>query len=259
MYCFRKFAVIVIILIWANQQVLCQDEKSIHFNGDISLTNNGFSLIPLFSLGNPASIIELSVGGERFSFDPQIRVDLEGLKPWSFIFIWRYKVIHNKRFKLRVGMHFPVYVFRSQTVQVNGVSQEKLVSQRFLTPELTLGYDLSKKVNTGIYYLYGRGLEKVDQPKNTHFLSFRVGINQINLSKQVYLKWDPQIYYLNIDQDQGVFLAHTLSVRHRNFPLYLSTMMNKSLYSEIAAKDFDWNINLVYAFRTNFVKKKTGE
>lgn len=54
-----------------------------HFNGNVSVTNNGFSLIPSFSLGKPATIATLSVGGERFSLDPQFRFDLEGLKPWS--------------------------------------------------------------------------------------------------------------------------------------------------------------------------------
>lgn len=41
-----------------------------HFNGNVSITNNGFSLIPSFSLGKPATVAIISVGGERFSLDP---------------------------------------------------------------------------------------------------------------------------------------------------------------------------------------------
>jgi hypothetical protein len=34
-----------------------------HFTGNVSVTNNGFSLIPTFSLGKPALISTFSMGG----------------------------------------------------------------------------------------------------------------------------------------------------------------------------------------------------
>ena len=219
------------------------------------MTNNGFSLIPLFSLGNPAVIADLSVGGERFAFEPQFRLDLEGMKPWSFIFIWRYKIIYNPRFELRAGFHFPVFIFQSQTVPVNGVPREQLVSQRFLAGELTATYHISDKVSVGSYYLHGEGLEKTDQP-STRFLALRLGIDDIRLTNKLYLEWDPQLYFLRIDQDNGYFASHNLSLKHRKFPFYLSSLMNKSLSSDIEADDFDWNISLVYAFKNNFSKNK---
>ena len=46
--------------------------------------------IPLFSLENHKTV-NLSVTGKRFSFDPQLRFDLDGLKPWSLLFGWNYK------------------------------------------------------------------------------------------------------------------------------------------------------------------------
>ena len=33
-----------------------------HFDGNVSITNNGFSFIPSFSLGKPATIADLSIG-----------------------------------------------------------------------------------------------------------------------------------------------------------------------------------------------------
>ena len=251
---YRKAGLVVIILLLIDYEIYSQEDKTIHFNGDISVTNNGFSLIPLFSLGNPALISDLSVGGERFAFEPQFRFDLEGLKPWSFIFIWRYKFIDNPRFTLKGGIHFPVFIFRSQTVQTNGIPREQLVSRRFMATELTSTYDISDKVSIGTYFLYGWGLEKIDQPSSL-FLSFRVGIDDIRLSEKLFLEWDPQVYYLKIDQDVGYFATHSLALKYRNFPFYLSSLMNKSLYSDIEADDFDWNISLVYSFKNNFSKK----
>jgi hypothetical protein len=55
-----------------------------HLNGAVTVTNNGISLIPTFTLGKPAVIFDLSIG-KRVSFDPQLRFALEG-KPWSFVF-----------------------------------------------------------------------------------------------------------------------------------------------------------------------------
>ena len=52
--------------------------QAYHFNGAVSATNNGISLIPTFSLGKPATIIELNAGGEHLTFEPQFRISLEG-------------------------------------------------------------------------------------------------------------------------------------------------------------------------------------
>lgn len=113
-------------------------KQVIDFRGSVSVTNNGFSFIPTSSLGKPATIIELSVGGKRMSFDPQFRFDLDGLKPWSLIFIWRYKLIQTERFQLKPGIHLPAIAFRTRTIEeTNGLEHEEVFSQRFLTPELT--------------------------------------------------------------------------------------------------------------------------
>lgn len=230
-------------------------DESIHFNGNVSVTNNGFSFIPSFSLGKPATIVDLSVGGERFSFDPQFRFDLEGLKPWSLIFIWRYKLIQTDRWQVRPGLHLPAISFRTRTVNSNGISYEEVYAQRFLTPELTTSYTLTKNISVGTYYIYGLGLEKANQSKHTHFLALRSSINNIHLSKKIWLRWDPQVYYLRVYEQDGYYIAHALSAGVKDFPLLLSTTMNKALQTDVPSKDFDWNISLVYAFRNQLRKK----
>jgi hypothetical protein len=56
-----------------------------HFGGAVTVTNNGISLLPTFSLDKPAVMFDMSVGGKKLSFEPQFRFSLEG-KPWAFIF-----------------------------------------------------------------------------------------------------------------------------------------------------------------------------
>ena len=85
--------------------------KQYNFDGNVNITNNGFSFIPLFSLGKPATTVNLSIGDDRLTFDPQFRFDLEGLKPWSILFTWHYKLIQKKRFRLKIGAYLPAYAF----------------------------------------------------------------------------------------------------------------------------------------------------
>ena len=78
------------------------------FSTGASVTNNGVSLIPSFSLGKPAAIFDLSLGKKRLSFEPQFRFALSG-KPWSFLFWWRYKLIQAKNLPLMWAHIHPLY------------------------------------------------------------------------------------------------------------------------------------------------------
>lgn len=243
------------LISFAHGQEEAKPVKSYHFNGSLSVTNNGFSFIPTFSLGKPAFVADLSLGGERFSFDPQFRFDLAGFKPWSFIFIWRYRLVQTDRFQLKVGAHLPALSFRPKTIDLDGETKEGLVPYRFLTPELMPTYTLSDHISLGMYYIYGLGLEKIDQTRHTHFLSFRAYFNRLHLTKQFFLNFNPQAYYLTLDGVDGFYAAVSLSLGHHKIPVSISTMMNFELVSDVPSKDFDWNISLVYSFSNQFEKK----
>lgn len=126
-----KSAFIIPLLFLCSHALFAQSaagtEKLYHFDGSVSITNNGFSFIPSFSLGKPATVADLSIGGERFSFDPQFRFDLAGLKPWSFIFIWRYKLIQTEKFQMKVGAHLPAIAFREESLDSGGETIKNLV------------------------------------------------------------------------------------------------------------------------------------
>ena len=231
-------------------------QKVYHFNGNVSVTNNGFSFIPTFSLGEPATIVDLSLGGKRFSFEPQFRFELKGFKPWSFIAIWRYDLIQSEKTKLRLGVHFPAILYRKQMIEINGVMTEQIYTQRWLTPELTFSTKLSEKINVGTYYIHGFGLEPEGQDGNTDFISLRMGLN-IPIAKKWYFNWNPQIYYLRMDDLGGFFTAQTFTLGHNKIPVSLSSIMNISLEEDnaIPAKNFNWNISLIYTFKRDFIKR----
>lgn len=253
------FGTLLFLLITLTHLSYSQDvsiKKEYHFNGDVSITNNGFSFIPTFSLGEPATILDLSVGGKRFSFEPQFRFELKGLKPWSFIAIWRYDLIQSEKTKLRLGVHFPAFSYIRKTVEINGVMTDIIYTQRWITPELIFSTKISEKINIGTYYIHGFGLESKGQVGHTDFISLRMGFNFPFAEKWNFL-WNPQVYYLRMDDLGGFFAAQSLTVGHKKIPVSLSSMMNVSLEeeNEIPAKNFNWNISLIYSFRLEFRKK----
>jgi hypothetical protein len=226
----------------------------VNFKTAVSVTNNGFSFIPSFSLGKPAAIINLSIGGKKFSFEPELRFSLEG-KPWSFIFIWRYKFIATNKFQFTVGAHVPALAYRTVLVEKNGATQDLIQTQRFLAYELIPNYNFTKNISIGLFYLYAHGIEE-DAAKNTHFISLRSNFSNIKLSNQYYLKFNPQVFYLNSDKKEGFYASSGLTLAKQHFPLSISTTVNKPLKTNIAGKIFDWNVSLIYSLSKNFVRQQ---
>ncbi|MBL0358349.1 MAG: hypothetical protein IPP72_16420 [Chitinophagaceae bacterium] len=228
-------------------------QKPGHFAGAISVTNNGISFIPSFSLGKPAAIFNLSMGKGKLSFDPELRFALEG-KPWSFLFWWRYQLVKTNKFGLRLGAH-PALNFRTQTVALNGVTKDVIITRRYLAGELTPNYYINKNISIGMYYLYSRGIDK-DAVRNTHFLTINSNFSNIKLSSNYYMKFAPQVFYLKQDKQDGFFVTVAVTLARKNFPLSLSSIVNKRIESNITgSKNFVWNATLVYSFNKQYVQK----
>lgn len=225
-----------------------------HFSGSISVTHNGISLVPTFSLGKPAAIFLVSVGGKRLSFEPDLRFALEG-KPWSFLFWWRYKVVPSGKFRLTVGAH-PALNFRTMRLPVNGDSADVIVARRFLAGEIVPNYLLSKNVSVGVYYLFSRGFD-INVPRNSHFITINSSISNIKLPGELYMKITPQFYYLKQDARDGFYFTSSMSLAKKNFPLSVSAIINKTLSGNIlGSKNFVWNTSLVYSFNKNYARTK---
>lgn len=244
-----KKAILFITLLQVPQLIFAQkiDSTKAHINvsGAITATNNGISLIPTFSLGKPATIFDVFVRKNRFSFDPQLRFAIKDAKPWSFIFWLHYKLVETSKFKMSIGAH-PSTVFNTTNAVVNGVSKDLITVRRFFAGELTPTYFLSKNVSLGIYYLYSRGLG--DASKNTNFVALGCNFSKIKLGGDFNLKFNPQIYYLQIDKNNGYYATSSFTLSNQKFPISISSIINKKLKSSIPSSDFVWNVSLIYSF-----------
>ena len=215
------------------------------FSGTASVTQNGISLVPSFSLGDPALLVDLKFTKGKLSFEPDMRFALEG-KPWSFIFWLRYKAIEKERFSLRLGAH-PALTFNTVNVIRDGRPVELLESRRYLAAEVAPNYKISDRVGVGVYYLYGRGLD--EGVKNTHFMVLNSFFSNLYISEKLYFNISPQAYYLVSDDLKGFYIVGFFSLIKKDFPISVSAILNKAIDTEIVPEDnFTWNISLVYSF-----------
>jgi hypothetical protein len=152
------------------------------FTGTASIMHNGISLVPSFSLGEPALLFDLKFTRGKFSFEPDMRFALEG-KPWSFLFWFRYQAIERGKFSLRVGAH-PALNFRTVAIMRDGRTEELLESRRYLAAEVVPGYAISEKVSIGMYYLRGQGFDA--GVKTTNFLVLNASFTDLYLTEQLY-------------------------------------------------------------------------
>lgn len=225
-----------------------------HFSGAVSVTNNGISVIPTFTLGKPAAIFNFSVGTRKLSFEPELKFSLEG-KPWGFIFWWRYKLLNTEKFRLNVGAH-PAITYTTVPAVADGLSKENetLVAKHFAAAELSPVYLLSKNFSIGIYYLYAYGFES-DVTKNTNFIIINTSLSNIKLSNQFFMRFTPQFYYLKLDGNDGIYFTSSLMLSKKNLPLTLSAVINKAIKTGIQSEDFVWNATLTYAFSKKYGKQ----
>jgi len=253
---FLRLVFFFVVLVFSSIFHLQAQEKTTptgQFGGVITATNNGVSIIPSFTLGRPALLFDLSLSGERFSFDPMLRFGMDG-KPWSFVFWGRYKAIKDKPFTLTVGAH-PAFIFQERIVKVNGREETMFVSQRFLAMEIAPMYKFSNRLSMGLYYLRGHGFNPIP-PDNSNFIALNTVISGIPVGGGFNMRINPQLFYLKVDDDSGTYATSNVTLSKPGFPIGFQGFVNQKIKSNIAGDDFIWSVGLLYIFSTPYKKVK---
>jgi len=69
------------------------------------------------------------------------------------------------------------------------------------------------------------------------------------------MRLNPQIYYLKMDENDGFYFNTALTLAKRNFPLSISSIINKTIQTEIpVGENLIWNVSLIYTFNKNYVE-----
>jgi hypothetical protein len=168
--------------------------ESLHTTANIQVTNNGVSLFPNLMLGKPAAIINLTVGKKHIFFEPELRWRLNG-EPWSYIFWLRYRPKRTEHFSWHVGAH-PSYVVRPSQVTINGNLENRWVANRFFAAEFVPVWHHSTKFSVGLHILGSKGLDKNYGVQKSSYVSLQPRFPNIEISKNYYLGFFPQVFYL---------------------------------------------------------------
>ncbi|MES2797890.1 MAG: hypothetical protein V4683_18130 [Bacteroidota bacterium] len=222
------------------------------FSGSVGFTNNGFSIIPTFSLDNPAFVANLSFRKKKFSFEPDIRL-VPNAEKGGLIWWLRYRLVDNKKFGFRMGAH-PAFTLIRRTDTDNGSTKEITEMLRFLAFEAVPSYQFNKKLGVSAMYLEGHGLQK-HGPQLTRVLFLNTNITNIGLGKNLYFNLFPSIYFLYTDGYRGDYFTLTGSLVHKKLPFSLQSTINQTFKSDIPGnKDFMWNVTLNYNFKKIYRK-----
>jgi hypothetical protein len=249
----KRTVFLVVLAVFYISSFAQKKDSTFFFRADLSVTNNGFSIIPAFTLGDPAAFLDMRMGGKRLSFEPQFRYALEG-RPWSFVFIYRYKAIMKPKFQLSLGGHLPGLNYITTPVTIGAITEELSVARRFLAAEVIPTYKFSETISVGLYYLRGHGYQK-HGPQNSNFLSLQGNFSKIKLVGKTYFSFNSQVFYLKVDAADGFYVNATTTVGVLGFPVAISSIVNKAIESDILAKDFDWNVSVVYTLSATYVRK----
>jgi hypothetical protein len=224
------------------------------FGGAVTIQSKGISTIPNLTLGKPAAVFDMKMG-RKLTFEPQFRFSLKG-KPWAMVFWWRYYGSISNKLKVTLHANHSLSYKTITSFTSTGTSQEIIRTTRYLAGAIAPNYQFNKYIGAGMYLFYTRGIEKYIT-RNTWMVSFRPSISNIPVTKNIAARFGPEIYYLKMDDRDGVFLNTRMSISKKNFPLSVSALINKPLKSNIPSEyDFLWHVGLSYTFSNKYIQSR---
>jgi hypothetical protein len=244
---------ILVLSLFTNANSYAQDSTSKPYvvAGNFGITNNGISIIPTFSLKQPAFNFTASLSkGGKFSIDPDVRLTFDGRKGGAMLW-FRYKMVEGKKFNFRVGAH-PAFNLALKTVTEGNKSWNITQARRFVATELAPSYTFNHHFAIGAYYLHGNGLQ-TDGPISTHFVNFSTSFLGLSIGGNYALNINPQVYYLQVDQQDGFYLTGNVILTNKKSPFAFMYLYNKEIRTNITgSKNLDWNLTLMYNFNKHF-------
>jgi hypothetical protein len=250
--------IFVLLLVSRSKTLSAQEKESTpakisNFSGAVTIQSKGISTIPNLTLGKPAAVFDLKLG-RKLTFEPQFRFSLDG-KPWAMVFWWRYYATINNKFKVTLHTNYSFSYKSITSYTSSGTSQEIIRTTRYLVGAVAPNYQFNKYIGIGMYLFYNRGIEKFIT-RNTYMVSFRPSLSNISVTKNIVARFGPEIYFLKMDDKDGVYLNTTFLMSKKNFPLSISALINKPLRSNIQSEyNFLWNVGLIYSFNNMYEKK----
>lgn len=224
-----------------------------NFTGVVTFQTKGISTIPNLTLGKPAAVFDMKMG-RKLTFEPQFRFALDG-KPWAMVFWWRYYSTIGSKFRMIFSTNYSLS-YKTVTNATYDPPQQNIRTTRYLVGAIEPIYQVNKYFDLGMYLFYNYGIEKFIT-RNTYMFSFRPAISNIPVTKNIAARINPEIYYLKLDKNDGIYFNARFLVTKKNCPISLSAIINKPINSNIPAEyDLLWNVGVSYTFNKKYVESR---
>jgi hypothetical protein len=253
----RGFLLLILVIATFSGFGQSKVDSSRFYRGSVSATQNGLSFIPTFSLDRPAVLINIAAGRKRFSFEPDLRFGFDG-KPWVFLFWWRYKLVDQKKFTLRIGTH-PAVNFRTiETLSIPSADTSRhLEARRFLAGEIVPTWTITPNLKVGIFYMVSHGFD--NSVRNTHFVQFNAFLPKLKMGKGYFMQATPSVFYLKQDALDGFYASSIFRLGKDHFPFALESITSAIIDSRIFPdRKFIWNVSIFYNFSHQYIKQHSG-
>lgn len=216
------------------------------FSGFIQVTNNGISLVPAFSLGDPALMAFFEAKRKRFSYCPQFSFDSEG-KPWFSNQWLRFQVVDKPNFSYRSSISYSFLYKPSEEVNDGLVTPIIKIDRNVLFEQLFVKAVTAKTV---VILAHLHGMPTVKNGINLDLVTLGTNTKGIKLAKKIAMDVAPSIFYLTYTGDnEGLFTTENINFKHEKFPITLGFQATEPLWMKnLKVKHFNWAVSLLYAF-----------
>jgi len=80
-------------------------------------------------------------------------------------------------------------------------------------------------------------------------------MSNIRITEKTNLRISPQVYYLIMDSEDGLYFNSTLSISRSGFPISVSALINQPIKTNIEiGNEFLWNLSLSWTFGGEYVE-----
>lgn len=240
-----KFLFLYFLLVFQPGIAFSQDEDTLsgtRITGQVLLANIGFAPIPAFSFNSPILIGSLNLRKNRFSFEPDIAVGLNG-KPWMANNWFRYNLNKKNNLQVKLGIN-PFLFFEEQNLSSETLN---IHIQRNLTFEILVNYDPSDRLSFHSFHRFNSGH---DGALTGHVFEIGSSIYLFNPINRFNLSISPDLFYFDFtDKVDGLFISNRLRLTKKNFPFNVYLQGVFPLVVDFSGSVFKWNAGLVYSFQ----------
>ncbi|MBA4058413.1 MAG: hypothetical protein C0490_27085 [Marivirga sp.] len=152
-------------------------------------------------------------------------------------------LVKRERLQVKTGVN-PSLFF---TTEKNAAGKELLRATRNLNADLEIRYPFPDNCVLALSYLYVHGFDY--GTLSGHFLNASYSLADIDITKLVFIKLFPQLFYFDFDgQTNGLYASGNITFANNKIPISFYFQAVGPLWTNFPGSVFKWNGGIVYDY-----------